>query len=1424
MNKLTKRILSLVMCLLMMLSSFSTSVLLEVGTVIAQAAESLTASKAGDINGDGFVNNKDLTRLMRFISGEDVDVAPVTIDVNGDDTVNNKDLTRLMRYLSGDDVEIKINGCTHEKKKIKAVAATCTKDGNIEYWYCSECDKYFGDGEGKREIAKEETITEKLGHNEDIRIPGYPATADKEGLTDGAKCSRCGEISKEQEIIQINGYEIIYNIAGNDTYLAKLLQEGKIHNPNPSSYSSDNEFKLKKNIVVDGYTFEGWYDAPGSNGKIVDSIPAGTTGKIELFAKWTKVVYQVIFDSPDVPWDSVTYTVDTGVTLTKPSWFGYTFVGWSNDDGFIVNSIKPGTIGHIRLHANWTSNRNKATSYRKYDKPIIIEDSKNSQFLFVYDIGKIENIPVSEIVSFIGTEGVNIKTEYTVSTAITDENIKGVVNAVSNATTKSSGWTLSNEWNTLYSEGSEDKTKQVKTEERTDSEGKVVGGNYFISNSSGGSSFSSTESGGSNSTSAKITTENSFGINASYDKSTEKYCDAKLSVENKTEFGVDAKVPVKFATIGADFKNTTTVGTEITSGRKDNTSYHVDGNVSSYVGTDESVDSNSYYNTVSNSSSNWNSTSGYNKSYETSVDTSITKAIADEISKTTSYNVSESLGGASTDTYVMGEEERKQDEYSHTVKYSKGTTDSKTIAFETKASATGNYRVVQAATVHVYGVVGYDVATCSYYTYTFNVLDDDLKMYLDYSKDSSSFDDCENGLVTFEVPYEVNEYIAGVTGETKGLKYDENNTVSGFVVEDGEEFDGTVVVPQYRSKYHEDKYTYSAIKVTKISEKAFRNNKDIETIILPLYVTEIPDNAFEGCTNLKRVIAYGVTKIGKNAFKGCTSLEHFSIDNHIIKLGDNAFSGVVNGISVMAANASIAEAAVKSGADSITLNISKISDKIDNHVIKVPEGTKEFTLIGDGREYNNLKIVSDAETTFISNVAFANNKDTPITISSENVKFGRVKVIDAPGFAAIFTGENVDLKLYDDNKLGSTGDNAILSKNISLSELNSTYAGKFTVTGNYLINGEMNDENKLFRFVSGRLMKIDNDEFDNYLKSITVSFDANGGTLAADQTKKVVYYGQKYSALPTPTRENYTFAGWYTEKNGGTQVTADSAVSALVNQTLYAKWTPNKFVLTYDANGGSVSPTNKTLTFGDTYGSLPTPKRDYYKFDGWYTAASGGTKITTSSVINEAKDLTIYAHWTKNPVTSWVEDFEAPDDAEIIDTKYTYDLTEYKSSSNSSMSGWTKYDTKRTSWDATQGPVYSDPSNNSRNVWSERYETSRTRHYKYYHRHVNSKTWGSDSSASSGARHTIDLTYALTDTWQGTYTWHKSYKCPQCGATNMWLPDGEYDDVKYGTRWYYQDPVYTYYYKRVVEKESTSDPSSLDNVSNVQKWVKYIAK
>lgn len=103
--------------------------------------------------------------------------------------------------------------------------------------------------------------------------------------------------------------------------------------------------------------------------------------------------------------------------------------------------------------------------------------------------------------------------------------------------------------------------------------------------------------------------------------------------------------------------------------------------------------------------------------------------------------------------------------------------------------------------------------------------------------------------------------------------------------------------------------------------------------------------------------------------------------------------------------------------------------------------------------------------------------------------------------------------------------------------------------------------------------------------------------------------------------------------------------------------------------------------------------------------------------------------------------------------------------------------------------------------------------------------WGSDSQLGSGERHEIDLTYDLSKSsnFAGNSCW-KGYTCPHCGQANVWLGRSTYVAENKADRWYYQEPVYTYYYYRDVSQEAMNKPDEQENISNVQKWVKYIVK
>lgn len=68
--------------------------------------------------------------------------------------------------------------------------------------------------------------------------------------------------------------------------------------------------------------------------------------------------------------------------------------------------------------------------------------------------------------------------------------------------------------------------------------------------------------------------------------------------------------------------------------------------------------------------------------------------------------------------------------------------------------------------------------------------------------------------------------------------------------------------------------------------------------------------------------------------------------------------------------------------------------------------------------------------------------------------------------------------------------------------------------------------------------------------------------------------------------------------------------------------------ITFNPNGGKVSEKNRSISVGSTYGTLPSASRSGYNFTGWYTAKSGGKKVSATTKVSKKGKLTLYAHWS----------------------------------------------------------------------------------------------------------------------------------------------------------------------------------------------------
>ena len=146
----------------------------------------------------------------------------------------------------------------HKLTKTEAKKASCTENGNKEYYVCSGCKKLFADADIGKEINKEDTVVKATGHKV-VKDSAVPATTTTTGLSEGSHCSVCGQIIVAQKVIP------------------KKDVKGDV---NDSISVNDVEKKITANRN-DG-------DIAGSTFKILQ-LRAKKTGRNYINLSWTKV-------------------------------------------------------------------------------------------------------------------------------------------------------------------------------------------------------------------------------------------------------------------------------------------------------------------------------------------------------------------------------------------------------------------------------------------------------------------------------------------------------------------------------------------------------------------------------------------------------------------------------------------------------------------------------------------------------------------------------------------------------------------------------------------------------------------------------------------------------------------------------------------------------------------------------------------------------------------------------------------------------------------------------------------------------------------------------------------------------------------------------------------------------------------------------
>lgn len=205
----------------------------------------------------------------------------------------------------------------------------------------------------------------------------------------------------------------------------------------------------------------------------------------------------------------------------------------------------------------------------------------------------------------------------------------------------------------------------------------------------------------------------------------------------------------------------------------------------------------------------------------------------------------------------------------------------------------------------------------------------------------------------------------------------------------------------------------------------------------------------------------------------------------------------------------------------------------------------------------------------------------------------------------------------------------VIGENSTLNNIPTITKTGYKFLGWYTDSNELVDLNKV---IDKSIVATAKFEANTY--NVTIDL-AGGVTSDSYSATRKVKYGEVYGTLPTPTRTGYTFNGYVT--SSGTTIKEKTVLTIASDHTIYASWSARTYTITF-VYGDGRSNTTKTVTYGSTYGDLPTPERKGYTFLEWRTNNGNNSGLVTSDTkVTITSNQTLYAQWAAK--TTYTVDF-----------------------------------------------------------------------------------------------------------------------------------------------------------------------------------------
>lgn len=359
--------------------------------------------------------------------------------------------------------------------------------------------------------------------------------------------------------------------------------------------------------------------------------------------------------------------------------------------------------------------------------------------------------------------------------------------------------------------------------------------------------------------------------------------------------------------------------------------------------------------------------------------------------------------------------------------------------------------------------------------------------------------------------------------------------------------------------------------ITNIGGFAFENCRSLVGVTLPDGVTSIDGHAFRGCNSLESVaIPDSVRRIGFCAFCDCSSLTSITIPNGVTSIEDCAFKGCssLESVKMPTSVGSILRSAFE--------GCTKLSTvTIPNSVTNI--GERAFKGCNGLADKNGFVILHNVLYDYVLDSFYAEVPNCVTGIAAYAFeRCANLELVVVP--PSVTCWESCAFSSCNNLKL------AFIPKSIFAYQDHVSFAYDFAE-----------------RHFHVQTVFYEGDTPD--LAGSKIKFDENGGV-----------------------REGWKFIGWYTQKEGGEEISESTKLTSEL--TLYAHYEEIPVVtVVFEANGGECLMVNKDLEVGEAIGYLPDAERVGFSFVGWYTQPEGGIQISSTTIMYDA--CTLYAHWVQ---------------------------------------------------------------------------------------------------------------------------------------------------------------------------------------------------